>query len=76
MSDSELLINGQVIPYSGGRMDRDTNSWRDATELELEQQKRIRTLEVALSNLIDVASQCDGWESFPSAAITVAEDVL
>ena len=30
---------------------------------------RIKELEDALSDLIDVASECDGWEEFPSYAL-------
>ena len=49
MADSESIIDGQVVPYSGGRMHTDTNSWRDATDLELQQQARIDQLEKALA---------------------------
>jgi len=76
MADSESIIDGQVVPYSGGRMHTDTNSWRDATDLELQQQERIAQLEKALSDLIDIASECDSWESFPSGALENAEDAL
>ena len=37
---------------------------------------RITELEAALSRLIDVACQCDGWESFPSDAIEDAQQTL
>ena len=37
-----------------------------AEEAINEQQARIAELEGALLKLIDVASQCDSWESFPS----------
>lgn len=45
MADSYSIIDGQVVPYSGGRKDTDTTSWRDATELEIEQQEYIARLE-------------------------------
>ena len=44
MSDSECLIDGQVITYWGGRKDTDTATWRDATDLELKQQAEIDSL--------------------------------
>jgi hypothetical protein len=37
---------------------------------------RIVALEEALQNLIDIAVQCDGWESFPDDAIRAADDAL
>jgi len=45
MADSHSIINDQVVPYSGGRMNTDTSSWREVTDLELEQQERINELE-------------------------------
>ena len=35
----------RVIPYTAGRKNLDTNSYRDATELELTQRDRIAELE-------------------------------
>jgi len=46
---------------------------REAIE-ELEQ--HIEQLEVALNKLISVASECDGWESFPSESLEEAHDIL
>jgi hypothetical protein len=51
MADSYELRDGQVIPFSGGRMHTDTTSWRDATELELEQQAEIERLEKLVEEL-------------------------
>ena len=51
MADSYSLIDGQVVPYSGGRMSHDTDSWRDATELELEQAAKIEALEQKLASM-------------------------
>ena len=49
MADSyHLNDDGKVVPYSGGRIHHDTDSWRDATELELEQAKQIAELEAAV----------------------------
>ena len=45
MSDSYNIIDGQVVPYSGGRQHTDTTCWRDATELELTQQQEIEQLD-------------------------------
>ena len=46
MGDSyEINERNEVVPYTGGRMHTDTSSWRDATELEIEQQATIGRLE-------------------------------
>jgi hypothetical protein len=37
---------------------------------------RIAELEEALQDLIEVAGQCNGWESFPSDAMRAADDAL
>ena len=42
----------------------------------LEVVKRIEKLEKALEDLINVAEQCDGWESFPSSSIDKACEAL
>jgi len=41
MADSYHIIDGQVVPYSGGRQCNDTNAWRDATPLELQLQEQL-----------------------------------
>ena len=51
MSDSEYLIDGQVITYWGGRKDTDTATWRDATDLELKQQAEIDSLTAELEQV-------------------------
>ena len=51
MADTQHIIDGQVIPYSGGRKHSDTASWRDATDLEMEQQLLISELESEVANL-------------------------
>lgn len=38
--------------------------------------KRIKSLEKGLSNLINIASECDSWESFPTNALDDAEQIL
>jgi hypothetical protein len=54
MADSyHINDDKQVIPYSGGRMSTDTDSWRDATELEIEQQLRIEKLEKRIDRCRD-----------------------
>ena len=40
------------------------------------QQKRVEELESALRLLIDTASRCDSWESFPSSSLEKAEQAL
>ena len=37
---------------------------------------RIKNLEAALGRLINITSDCDGWESFPSVALDEASDAL
>ena len=51
MSDSEYLIDGQVVTYWGGRKDTDTATWRDATDLELKQQAEIDSLTAELEQV-------------------------
>lgn len=52
MADSyHINDNDQVVPYSGGRMDTSTDSWRDATELELTQRAEIVELEEQIEQL-------------------------
>ena len=53
MADSYSIIDGQVVPYSGGRMNTDTDSWRDATDLEMEQQEYIARLEAENETMKD-----------------------
>jgi len=47
-----------------------------AEDLELQQQARIAKLEKALSDLIEVAYECDSWQSFPSRELDKAENAL
>ena len=60
MADSYSLIDGQVVPYHGGRMSTSTDSWRDATELELEQSERIRELEEVIEKAKELAQSGEG----------------
>ena len=41
MADTYHIIDGQVVPYSGGRRCNDTSAWRDATPLELQLQEQL-----------------------------------
>ena len=41
----EINERNQVVPYTSGRKCTDTRAWRDATELELQQQEQIEQLE-------------------------------
>jgi len=53
-----------------------------ASELDLQRaarkyyETRVARLESALNDLIEVAEQCDSWESFPSYAIEQASKAL
>ena len=59
MSDSYELVDGQVIPYRGGRRSINTDTWRDATDFELylqselaDRQSLIYELQDALRELV------------------------
>lgn len=55
MADSYNINKyGQVVPYFGDRMDKDTGNWRDATDLELEQKEYIRKLEKRIEQLEEI----------------------
>jgi len=41
MVDTYHIIDGQVVPYSGGRKCNNTDAWRDATQLELQLQEQL-----------------------------------
>ena len=41
MADSYHIIDGKVVPYSGGRRCNGTDAWRDATQLELQLQEQL-----------------------------------
>jgi hypothetical protein len=56
MNTYEINARNEVIPYTSGRKCTDTRAWRDATELELQQQDQIQTLE---RELIAVTEQRD-----------------
>jgi len=71
MADSYQIVNDQVVPYSGGRMHTDTTSWRDASELELEQMQRIQELEDAIDKMRQLAE--DGEGDYSVAACCCAE---
>jgi len=50
MSDTfEINERNQVVPYTSGRKCTDTRAWRDATDLELQQQEQIGQLERELT---------------------------
>lgn len=45
MADSYHIIDGEVVPYSGGRICIGTDAWRDATQLELQLQEQLEEYE-------------------------------
>jgi len=51
MADSYHIIDGKVVPYSGGRKCNDTDAWRDATPLELQLQEQLEEYERTISAL-------------------------
>ncbi len=50
MADSYEIVDGQVIPFHGGRRDTNTDTWRDATPLELQLQEQVQELEEELGS--------------------------
>ena len=80
MSDSEYLIDGQVIPYWGGRKDTDTAAWRDATDLELKQQAEIDSLTAELEQVkadypLYRGKDAQGWWSDYKTACGLYDDL-
>lgn len=74
MADSYQIIDDQVVPYSGGRMHTDTTCWRDASELELEQQQRIKELEEAIYKMRLLAEDGEGdHQAAPSCCAGIAK---
>jgi septal ring factor EnvC (AmiA/AmiB activator) len=54
MSDTyEINERNEVVPYTAGRRCNDTRSWRDATEMELQQRESIVQLERELTSVTD-----------------------
>src|SRR5690554_1662967 len=49
MADSYHIIDGKVVPFSGGRRCNDTDAWRDATPLELHWQEQLAEAEHTIS---------------------------
>jgi len=56
----EINERNQVIPYTSGRKCTDARSWRDATDLELQQIEQIEQLERELAEAIN---QGDMWKA-------------
>ena len=53
MNTYEINNRNEVIPYTSGRKCTDTRAWRDATELELQQQDEIKSLETELTEVTE-----------------------
>jgi hypothetical protein len=47
-----------------------------ASEEAAKLEEKVDSLEKGLRDLIEIAGQCDGWESFPTHAIDAATEVL
>jgi predicted RNase H-like nuclease (RuvC/YqgF family) len=61
MSDTyEINERNEVVPYTAGRRCNDTRSWRDATEMELQQRESIIQLE---RELAEAKEQRDKWSN-------------
>ena len=46
------------------------------SELIVKHEARIIELRNALEDLVEIASQCDGWESFPQCSIDAEYEAL
>ena len=67
-----------AIKWLNDRMESHTDS-RCASEGEVYMAAmscRIQELETALTDVVSVAEECDGWESFPSETLVLAQTVL
>jgi len=62
MSYNEYEINEfqQVVPYTSGRRCNDTRSWRDATELELQQEEELREVSAELAEATEAVRVLKG----------------
>jgi hypothetical protein len=47
----EINESNQVIPYTSGRKCNDSRSWRDATDLEIQQSDEIKALKIEIEVL-------------------------
>ncbi len=63
MSDTyEINQFDEVVPYSFGRRSNDTNTYRDATELELQQREEISELTQTIERLENEIDQLKSEE--------------
>lgn len=67
MNDTyEINESNQVVPYASGRKCTDTRAWRDATDLELQQQEQIEQLERELAEarkeISDLQNDVEAWK--------------
>ena len=53
MNTFEINEWNEVVPYTNGRRCTDTRAWREATELELQQQEEIQLLNKEVEQLKD-----------------------
>jgi hypothetical protein len=54
---TEYLVDGQVIPYEGGRKCLNTLAYRDATDLEMRQAEEIKALQEEVDRLLEEISE-------------------
>lgn len=47
----EINEHQEVVPYTDGRMCLDTRAWREATDLEIQQQQEITDLRAKIEEL-------------------------
>ena len=71
MNTYEINDRNEVVPYTSGRRCTDTMAWRDATELELQQQDEIKTLETELTAVTkQLKAAQDGWHDEITKGLT------
>ncbi len=80
MLKSNLVQRLRGIYISGDPNTDEFDVTRDFSKelpaIHAEAADRIEILTVALKELADTASQCDGWESFPSDPLDKAHEAL
>lgn len=78
MADSYHIIDGQVVPFHGGRKDTNTGEWRDATPLELQLQEQLAAAEEALAEAaaaLEAAREDAGMRRFADMLLGGLNDI-
>ena len=74
MNTYEINNRNEVIPYTSGRRCSDTRAWRDATELELQQQDAIKSLETEFATVTKERDEARGQRDSLAEALRKLAD--